>query len=57
MSDSEEKLVSNKSSLEESSGDESSSEAAINAKKEFSSRDGEPVHRPRKVRKMVQGAL
>merc|ERR1719189_821065 len=35
------------SSLEDSSGDESSSEAAVNNQK-FSSRDGEPVNKPRK---------
>jgi len=46
MSDNEEMMQTKNSSLEDSSGDESSSEAARN---EFSSRDGEPVNKPRKV--------
>ena len=48
MSDSEEKVQTKQTSLEDSSGDESSSEAVVE-KNEFSSRDGEPVNRPRKV--------
>ena len=47
MSDNEEMMQTKNSSLEDSSGDESSSEAA--ATNEFSSRDGEPVNKPRKV--------
>jgi len=47
MSDSEEKVQTKQTSLEDSSGDESSSEAVVE-KNEFSSRDGEPVNRPRK---------
>jgi len=46
MSDNEEMMQTKNSSLEDSSGDESSSEAAVH--KEFSSRDGEPVNKPRK---------
>ena len=48
MSDNEEMMQTKNSSLEDSSGDESSSEAAVNNQK-FSSRDGEPVNKPRKV--------
>jgi len=48
MSDNEEMMQTKNSSLEDSSGDESSSEAAI-VRNEFSSRDGEPVNKPRKV--------
>ena len=47
MSDNEEMMQTKNSSLEDSSGDESSSEAGVN--NEFSSRDGEPVNKPRKV--------
>jgi len=47
MSDNEEMMQTKNSSLEDSSGDESSSEAAVNNQK-FSSRDGEPVNKPRK---------
>jgi len=46
MSDNEEMMQTKNSSLEDSSGDESSSEAGVN--NEFSSRDGEPVNKPRK---------
>ena len=48
MSDNEEMMQTKNSSLEDSSGDESSSEAAVNNQK-FSSRDGEPVNKPRQV--------